>query len=235
MPGTMVSLRALRPSQGCSRILRRGALLSLGMMWLVVGAESVAAQDFDVTVGLGSFVDYPGPFSGPYCEQNAAGVAVSGAWRALRTLSLDLTAIAAGGTGTTVCALPLFAPIPPDTPYEQRSYGDHIAGTGLFATNLSAVFEPFPTAPLTPRARLGAGVLWNKELGNWLWGLGIRYRFGRHSFVTDVEGWNLKIERTVNTMILRSATGTMEVLSTESQDELSSPFFIKIGWTIEMR
>lgn len=233
MPGTMVSRGACLRLTGRYRTARRATLFGFGILlgWATPGAS----QGFDIAVGLGTFVDYPRPFSDPYCEENAAGVAVSGAWRALRTLSLDLTAIAVGGTGATVCALPLFAPIPPDTPYEQPSYGDHIRGTGLFATNVSAVFEPFPTSALSPRARIGAGVLWDKELGNWLWGLGIRYRFGRHSFTTDFEGWNLKIERTVNTMILRSATGTTELLSTDSYDDISSPFFIRIGWLIEMR
>jgi len=55
------------------------------------------------------------------------------------------------------------------------------------------------------------------------------------AIATDIEGWNLKIERTVNTLILRSATMTTEVLSIDAYDEISSPFFLKIGWTIEMR
>lgn len=193
------------------------------------------AQTFETTVALGSFVDYPRPFSDEYCEQNAGGIAVTGAWRALHALSVDLTAIAVTGTGQQICAIPLFAPLPPDTPYEQRRYADNIRGSGLFATNVSAVFEPFPTSAVSPRARLGAGLLWDKELGNWLWGLGIRYRFGRHSFITDFEGWNLKIERFVDTRIFRSSTGMVETLSTESQTELSSPFFIMIGWSYEVR
>lgn len=223
---------------------RRADSPTAGARWIVLVVAAAAAsalpgsamaQDFEVSLGAGGFVDYPRPFSDPYCEQNAVAFSANGAWRALPLLSLDLGVVAATGAGSMTCAIPLFAPLPPDTPYERRSYGDPIAGTGLFATNLSAVFEPFPTAPITPRARLGAGLLWDKELGNWLWGVGVRYRFGRHSFVTDFEGWNLRLERFVETVVLRSSTMRTEVLSTESHIEHASPFFIRLAWSIDVR
>lgn len=233
--------RPNRPNRRCSPNHPRAHLLRTTLLALVTLASAATiptpttAQTFETTVALGGFVDYPRPFSDPYCEQNASGLAVSGAWRAKRMLSLDLTAVAATGTGPQTCAMPLFAPTPPDTPFETRRYADAIEGTGLFATNVSAVFEPFPTAPVSPRARLGVGLLWDKELGNWLWGFGIRYRFGRHSFVTDFEGWNLKLERFVDTKILRSSTGHIETLDTDIHTELSSPFMLRIGWSYDVR
>jgi len=202
------------------------------MMGSAAPAGAQVAGSFDFGVGAGVFIDYPSQFSDSYCEESAIGVTGTGAWRALRFLAIEGSLSATTGAGEQVCAIPLGAPLPLDTPYTNRSYAEGIEGSGFFATHLSLVIEPFSTSPISPRARLGVGRLWHKSLNNWLWGLGIRYRFGRHSLVMDVEGWNMQIDSELETFIFRSATGTIELLSTETVSDTVRPYQVRVGWEI---
>jgi hypothetical protein len=203
------------------------------------GADETQAQaappesgSFDVGVGLGAFVDYPPQFSDAGCEGGVVGISTTGAWRALSFLAVEGSLSAATGAGGQTCAIADAIAIPPDTPYTDRRYAEGIEGSGFFATHLSVIAEPFAASPVSPRARLGVGRLWNKSLNNWLWGVGVRYRFGRHSLVMDVEGWNMEIDAEVQTLIYRSATSTTEILATEIVPETVRPYQVRVGWEV---
>ncbi len=217
---------------------RRGwvaILWALAVVSAAAGPATLSGQTFDLGVNAGFFVDYPHQFSGDYCEQGSAGLALSAAWKARPVLAVEVATVVTTGTPDQLCVLPLsVAPLPTDTPFERGRYADHILDGGLFATNLAVVLEPWPEAPVSPRARLGAGLLWDKELGNWLWGIGVKYRFGRHALTTDVEGWNLEIERFIETVIIPSSTHEPQVLSSYTVDETSRPLLIRIGWELSV-
>jgi hypothetical protein len=187
---------------------------------------------FDVGVGLGAFIDYPTQFSDAGCDGGGVGISGTGAWRALSFLAVEGSLSATTEAGAQSCAIADLAPPQPDSPYTSRSYAEGIEGSGFFATHLAVIVEPFAASPISPRARLGVGRLWDESLTNWLWGVGVRYRFGRHSLVMDVEGWNMEIDAEVQTLIYRSATSTTEILATEIVPETVRPYQVRVGWEV---
>ena len=110
---------------------------------------------------------------------------------------------------------------------------EDLIGRSMFTTTLGLLVEPFHHGDISPRARIGVGRLWNKDLGTWFYGFGVRYRFGRHSLVMDVERWKLTMDASIQTRIFRS-NGGLEVLSSEPLEETEKPYQIRVGWEIEI-
>lgn len=217
--------------------VRLKAELGLAALLLVVMAPSLRAQHFELGAAFNGFVGYPTSFrtAGMSCGPQAVGLTGSAAWSPIGLGSLEFGATMTGGAGDRSCPVPLFAPTPPDQPFTQLRYPPALEGASLFATHISLVLEPWADRALSPRAKVGAGLIWDKELGNWLYGAGIRYRFGRHSLITELEAWNLTVERFVDTVIFRSATGQFETLGSETATEDERPVVVTVGWSVRVR
>jgi hypothetical protein len=208
---------------------RKGGVVAAVVAAGVVAPDVVFAQtEYEVGVGAGFLVDIPEPFFEQYCESNGAGLTGSAAWRPLSWLSLEGSAIVTGQLGGETCTVPLLAPVPVDTPILETSYDESVEGVDFFETHASLVLEPFAGSPVSPRGRLGVGWIWQKDLFNWVWGLGVRYAFGRYAVYTDVDRWNLEIPELNETVIYRS-TGAREVISSETVDRAYRPWVVRFG------
>lgn len=198
------------------------------------GSAVPAAGQLEVGASFDGFVNYPEPFqtNRRYCEPRGAGLTVSGGLRLGGVGEVELSNTLTFGVGDGNCAYADLAPIPSDTPYDQLRYPPSIPGASFAATHLALVLEPWPDGALSPRVKAGGGLLWNKELGNWLYGFGVRYRFGRHSLLTELEAWNLTFVRYVDTLIYRSATRSTETLATQEERENARPVAVRIGWRV---
>jgi len=211
------------------RVLAQGAVLaavSLSMNGLVVGSAS--AQEFEVGVGAAFFGDLPEPFQEQYCETGAAGLGGSAAWRAVSWLLLEGSAVVTGEAGVQICATPSLAPLPMDTPILEVTTDPDLEGLDFFSTQAALVLEPLAGSALSPRARLGVGWIWPKQLFQWEWGVGLRYRFGSFALVTDVDRWNMTIPELTETVIYRTGGGR-EVVSSETIDRDYTPWVVRVG------
>ncbi len=206
-----------------------GALIAgWALLFSGIGVTSVDAQQYDVGVGAGFVIDVPEPFQEEYCEAKAAGLTGSAAWRPLRWLSLEGSAIVTGQLGGESCAIPGLAPPPLDTPILETSYDDELEGVDFFATHASAILEPFAGSAISPRGRLGVGWIWQKNVFDWVWGLGVRYTFGRYAAYTDVDRWNLSIPQLNETVVYRTGVGR-EVVASETIDQTFHPWVVRFG------
>jgi hypothetical protein len=134
-----------------------GALIAgWALLFSGLGVTSVDAQQYDVGVGAGFVIDVPEPFQEEYCEAKAAGLTGSAAWRPLRWLSLEGSAIVTGQLGGESCAIPGLAPPPLDTPILETSYDDELEGVDFFATHASAILEPFAGSAISPALAPGS-------------------------------------------------------------------------------
>lgn len=209
------------------------ATLVVGLLFGAIPGDG-AGQGIDFGVGVGFWLDIPEPFSEPYCTESGAALSATGAVRPLPWLAIDLTASATGEVGPVTCAIPGLVPIPVDQPVRQRSYTRELRGMSFLATNMSAVVEPVPHWAVSPRGRLGVGRMWSKDINDWLWGLGLRFRFGRNALVMDLEGWKFTVEERLQTVIHRS-DGSVEVLDSELVERDFTPLFLRVGWELTVR
>ncbi len=192
-------------------------------------AQSANPRGFDVGLAVGLFADYPSHFSPRYCEQDAGGVAGKVGYRLTALLTVEATATVTTGAGGAVCAVPL-RPAPLDgAVFSRPVLDDAILGQSFFATNVAAMLEPLPARTMSPRVRIGVGRLWDKKLGNWFYGGGVRIRFGSNAIVADVERWNLKFDLRREFLIYRDS-GAHELQSVEIIRQSPKPYFIRVGW-----
>jgi hypothetical protein len=137
-------------------------------------------------------------------------------------------------TGGTVCAIPDLAPVPLDTPIQERRFDDGVRGGTFVASHLSALVEPWRMAPVSPRARIGVGRIWGRGLNDWQWGLGMRYRFGRHSLVMDLDWWKVDVPEYLETVIYPSTGEGRQVQSSERIERNYRPFNVRVGWELSV-
>jgi len=193
-----------------------------------LGVHSASAQEFEAGVGAAFFGDLPEPFQEQYCEATAAGLRGSAAWRVVSWLLLEGSAVVTGEMGAQICATPGLAPLPMDTPILEVTTDPDLEGLDFFATQAALVLEPLAGSALSPRARLGVGWIWQKQLFQWDWGVGLRYRFGSFALVTDVDRWNMTIPELNETVIYRTGGGR-EVVSSETIDRAHNPWVLRVG------
>mgnify|MGYP006908241520 FL=1 len=199
-----------------------------------VAPAALEAQSYELGLGSVLYADYPEPFGDPYCSEPQIGLGGSAAWHALGWASLEASSTISFGGGNQ-CAIADFdlAPTPLDTPIDERRLEDGIRGGRLFESHLSVLFEPWRAAPVSPRGRIGYGRIWGKGLGEWVWGLGVRYRFGRHSMVTDLDWWTVGVPETYERVICPSSGGR-EVLRSQRVTQSYTPFNVRLGWEVSV-
>jgi hypothetical protein len=120
-------------------------------------------------------------------------------------------------------------PTPIGVPFERITHPN--AGVAFVATTLGAVVEPFLGSDVSPRARIAGGRMWDKKLSFWFAGVGVRYRFGRHALLIDVERWTLTIE-THRQVVIAQPSGEVDVLSDEIVTSDETPYQVRVGWSI---
>lgn len=215
--------------------------------WIVVGVGLVCApspasgQESDrmrpVELGLaaGVFVDYPRPFVDRGCLYEASALTAEARFWTHRIVAVETSMTVTGEVPGRDCAVAdLAAPIPIGVPVRRTVYPESIAGHGFFATTLGIVLEPFRGSPLSPRARLAAGRMWDKELGFWLAAAGMRYQFGRHALVMDVERWKTSIDARLETVVY-DGSGGVEVQASEPLSSEYTPYLVRVGWSVGVR
>lgn len=197
-------------------------------------AQISTRSDGPVEVGLfgAGFVDYPSEFADDGCQRGAAALGGEGRYWPARWLGVELGGLVTFSAGTTSCyeALTL-APIPLDTPYPRTVYGDELGKRPAFDSSVGVVLEPFRGGSVSPRVRLGAARDWTRELGFWFMGAGVRFPFGRHALLMDMERRKYDLERFRQTVILRSGASALEVLSSETETVERIPWMVRVGWS----
>ena len=219
------------------RLSRGGAVALLLVNLFLVRASVLSAQDglhLDLGLGAGTFIDYPAQFSERHCpKEPVLGLWGTGTVWITSFIAVEGGAMVAGGDDGQGCVFPTVPPLPSDTPYQQTVIDDQIREATFFSTTAALVLEPFHGSDLSPRGRIGAGKLWGKDLSTWYWALGMRYRFGRHSILMDVERWSFTIPARLETRI-RHSTGGLEVLSSVPTPQTERPYHVRIGWEMEL-
>jgi len=196
-------------------------------------AAPLAAQSFELGIGAAFHGGYPEPFKELYCDGNRAGIGASAAWHALRWVSLEATSTYTTDTDGTYCAPDILAPTQLDTEITETRFDEGVRGGSYFASHLSALLEPWRQASVSPRARIGVGRIWSKDLSDWQWGLGVRYRFGRHSMVTNIDWWKVDVPETVE-LVIYPSTGGRQVLDSERIVRSYQPFTVRVGWELSV-
>ncbi len=196
-------------------------------------AQSTNASDLSLGLSVGPFADYPSQFSPRFCKQGAGGATGKVSYWATAFFALEASATVATARGDMECFFPL-SPAPNDgDSFSRPVFDDAIRGQSFFATNLAAVFEPLATRTVSPRVQVGVGRLWDKKLGNWFYGGGLRFRFGSNAIVADVERWNLSFDLRREVLIFRN-NGAHELQSFEIIPQSPRPYLIRLGWELRI-
>ena len=207
------------------------ALVGLGAP---VSGQAQETRGFDVGLAVGRFVDYESAFSPRFCSHDLGVVSGKVGFWVTPRVAIEGSAAVSTGVGDEACFFP-GVPAPRDgDAFRRPAFPDGFIGTSFVATHLSAMLEPLPKSTLSPRVRAGVGRLWGKELGNWFYGGGLRFRLGSHAIVADVERWNFDYEFRSELLIFRDS-GAHELQSFEVIREEEKPFLIRIGWERRIR
>lgn len=224
------------------RKTRIGRITAVGIFLAASAAAGVAAQSglprtprFEAGIGAGVIVDYPRQFSDAVCELNAMSFGADALYRPISFLGIEGSISISGTTEAPCIAVDVSrAPTPIGVPVSRRRYPSEVRGATSFATDLALVVEPFSTGALGPRGRVGIGRLWNKDLGTWFFGAGVRYRFGRHSLIMDLERWMIAIDA-FDEVVIYQATGAPTTVSSDPVTELERPYLVRVGWEFVIR
>lgn len=199
-----------------------------------VAAQSVTDPGITVGVSVGTFDDYPSQFSPAFCTQEGRGVTGKVGYWVTSMLAFEASATLSGSRGEERCSFP-GAPPPIDGGFFSRSvFDEDIPGRSFFATNIATVFEPLASRIVSPRVQAGVGRLWDKELGNWFYGGGVRVRVGPAAVVAEVERWNLSFDMRRELLIFRDS-GAHELQSFEIIPQNPRPYFFRIGLEYRVR
>lgn len=223
------------PYGWASRIRRTATTVAVLAACLAPGlsAQTGLPRSPRLEAGLSlSVVDYPHQFSESFCESRALTLGAGAIYRPTTFLGVEGSIHLSREAGVR-CAAGA-APTPIGVPVSRRRYRDDIRGATSFATGLALVLEPFSRAPLGPRGRAGVARLWGKELSAWFLGAGIRYRFGRHSLVMDVERWSIDIDF-LDEIVVYEPSGDVTTLSSDPAIETERPFLVRVGWEVVVR
>jgi len=204
----------------------------------VLAAQSSPAAPAETRLDLGAgalaFISYPEALVGPtYFDVRAVGFQGSMTYWPFAVVGLEagVTSVTTSGGVTEALAL---RPAPlPGEPYRRVVTDEDLEGPNLFATSIGAVVEPALTPDVSPRGRVGVSRLWNKKLNAWLYALGVRYRFGRHSVLFEVERWHLSVEQREETRVLRT-DGQVDLLDVDIVSIAERPLHVRVGWAIEL-
>lgn len=200
------------------------------------GAQEVVGdgRHLDLSFGGGIFIDYPPQFASSFCnEDRVAGINLGATYRVLSFLGLEGSVLATASVGEQICVLPGLPPVPPGEPFRTLSRPDELKGAGSVSTNFAFLVDPFHAADISPRGRIGWGRFWSKELWGWFYSFGVRYRFGRHALLMDVERWKLTWDVIEETRI-RRPSGQLDLLDSHQFEETEKPFQIRVGWEFEI-
>ena len=216
----------------------------LGVAVLAAAPADVAAQlaasgsdrtprRFEVGVAVGAFLEMPDAFSSNGCFETASTFSAQGSWWPTSRVGVDGATLVSGEFAAQ-CAYDLLpGPIVGDS-FERTSYADGVPGVDFTASQLGVVVAPWPVSPVSPRLRTGLGRIWDKSITFLYVGTGVRYRFGRHALVTDLEWWRMGFDSNRERLVLTPA-GTIQVLSSEAVRVTDPTYRFRVGWEIELR
>jgi hypothetical protein len=199
-------------------------------------ATSAQVGDRGFTLGLdgGVFIDYPSQFNEPFCEQRAAAFSGKGSYWLTQYLGLEGSLTGTVGIGDESCYYPL-SPAPlPGTEFTVPVRDEVLIGTSFSAINLAATLEAPIEFPVRPRARVGAGWIWNKEMPTWFVGGGFRYQFGAHALIMDVERWSMNFEIAEQTFV-EEPVGELQLLYENVIEQEMAPYLVRVGWEVSIR
>lgn len=215
--------------------LALATLAGIGAVSEAAAQEPGAPGAVELGLAAGAFIDYPAPFVDRGCLDEASALTGEARFWPHRVVAVEASMTVTGEMPGRDCALvEIGAPTPIGVPVGRTVYPEPIAGHGFFATTLGIAFEPFRGASLSPRARLARGRMWDKELGYWLAGAGMRYQFGRHALVMDVERWKLSIDARLETVVY-DGLGGVEIQSSEPTSFEHTPYLVRVGWSVGVR
>lgn len=187
-------------------------------------------------IGAGVIVDYPRQFSEDLCRPSALSFGAGAIYRPVPYLGIEGSLVLSDATGQASCVVAeaSFAPTPIGVPVRRTRYPSSVRGGTSIATNLAMVVEPFSSAPLGPRGRIGVARLWNKDLGAWFAGGGLRYRFGRHSLIMDVERWTIHIGA-FDEVVVHEQSGGVTIVSSDRVTVSERSYLVRVGWEVVIR
>jgi hypothetical protein len=209
----------------------------VGAILLAAAVAPLSAQptpgQVDVGLSVGVFEGYPRHFVEP-CTATWTGFSASATRWMARSLALEGTATLTGNAGGMGCPDALFAPLPPDVPYERVVVDERIRGQSFFATNVGMVYDALPASGVSPRLRLVGGRLWDKGIWTWSYGAGLRFRMGTSALIVGVEQWRMGYDVAVETRVLRTDQ-SVELLGARTEREAPDPVLFRVGWELRVR
>ncbi len=231
-----------RGRQGAQWIVVVGLLAAPSVLWAQIpqatkeGTPPFTMARLEVGLSAGIFVDFPEQFDATSCDPRAVAYQADARYRVVSFFRIEGAATLTSGLDDGECFYSSAPrePIAIRQPYRVRTIPEGIEGSSFLATHIAAVLEPTYDFPVSPRIRMGMGRLWNKKLTNWVMGAGVRFRFGRHSMVMDVESWQLDVPVTEEVLVYRT-DGGVDVLSSETFTLEEHPFLVRVGWEWSVR
>jgi hypothetical protein len=190
------------------------------------GQQIDAVPGVELGIAAGVFIDYPHQFIDRGCGDGAVGLGVEARYWFTDFLGVETSVATSGEPPGRSCAFGV-APRPIGVPFERTTHPN--AGVGFVATTIGAVVEPFLGSDLSPRARIARGRMWDKKLSFWFAGVGVRYQFGRHALLMDVERWQLTLD-THRQVVIVQPSGEVDVLSSEIVTSDETPYQVRVGW-----
>ena len=200
------------------------------------GTPPLSMARLEVGLSAGIFVDFPEQFDSTSCDPRAVAYQADARYRVVSFFRIEGAATVTSGLDNGECFYSNAPrePIAIRRPYRVRKIPEGIEGSSFLATHIAAVVEPTYDFPVSPRIRIGMGRLWSKGLTHWIMGAGVRFRFGRHSMVMDVESWQLDVPVT-DEVVAYQAGGGVDVLSSETFTLEERPFLVLVGWEWSVR
>jgi hypothetical protein len=192
------------------------------------GQQIDAMPSVEFGIAAGVFIDYPHQFTDLGCGDGAVGMGVEARYWFTGFLGVEGSVAWSGEPPGRSCAYGV-APLPIGVPFEQTLHAEGIRGAAFFATTIGAVVEPFLGSDLSPRLRVARGRMWDKKLPFWSAGVGVRYKFGRHALLMDVERWKLTLDAQRQVIIVQPS-GEVDVLSSETVTSDETPYLVRVGW-----
>lgn len=192
------------------------------------GQQIDAMPSVELGIAAGVFIDYPHQFIDRGCSDGAVGLGVEARYWFTGFLGVEASVATSGEPPGRSCADGV-APIPIGVPFEHTLHPERIPGVAFLATTIGAVVEPFLGSDLSPRLRVARGRMWDKKLPFWTAGVGVRYKFGRHALLMDVERWKLTLDAQRQVIVVQPS-GEVDVLSSEIVTSDETPYQVRVGW-----
>lgn len=192
-----------------------------------------SAGTVDLGVFAGIFSDYPDRLKDA-CGQDIGTLGIQGGVLLTSQLAIQAsTAVGGGINDGQGCPLP-GPPIGPGATALRITLDEDLEGAGIFSSDVGVLFDLLPASAGSIHLKGAVGRMWNKKLNYWLLGAGLRYSFGGHAVVLDVERWSFSFDM-LREVLLYDENLDFTVVDSSTLREEANPYLFRLGYEIRVR